>query len=96
MIFHRIDAVKREWRKQSIPDHRLPHGRHFRGYFVSQQVPAQSRLCALGIFEFHHGRMQDGLFSDTEQSGGHLSDDMIGKRNQFLGVSAFAGAGQSI
>ena len=77
VVFHRVNAVERERREKRGSHHRLPHPGHRRGHLIPQEMPPQSGLGALGVFEFHDPDPLDRLFPHPEKPGGDLGDHMI-------------------
>ena len=51
-------------------------------------MPAQTRFCPLGIFEFDNFDPLDRLLAHTEQSGSDLGDHMVVVGLQFIGITA--------
>ena len=54
VVFHRVDAVKGEGRKQGTARHRFPHAGHGGGDLFPQEMAAQAGFGPLGVLEFHY------------------------------------------
>ena len=91
VILYRIDAVERKRREKTRALHRLAHCRNPRSVLLSEQVSAQSRLRALGIFELDQTRAQNGFLAHPEEARCNLRDDVIGVRNQFIRIPPLPG-----
>ena len=88
--------MERERGKQRCAFNSLAHLRHAFRIFFSEQVPAETRLSALGIFKLDDFYALDRLFAHPEKTGRDLGYYMILVRYQVVRETTFTGAGKSI